>query len=486
MVDNNKNFVEHEVRLFPSVHITSEREAELRATASLLAMIPAVSEFGRSIVRRAGGLPGRLSCFTEIPHQLDQGDQKKPEDLRPDGLIRSIRGKKQWVALVEVKVGKTPLDQEQVDKYHRLARQEGYNALITVSNQTALPGDRPPVSLDGRKLRSTPVIHFSWERLLSEAQMLSRKKTVSDPDQKWMLDEWIRYVDDPDSKILEPPELGPAWNDVLKAAKTSGLAEVVSELEDVVNHWIGYLRKAAFRLRAKLGVEVRPRLTRADKADHRVHVNRLISEAITHNSLSGALKIPDAAGDLTVEVFLNSRTVRYGVEVYAPTEGRQLTRVRWFARQLRSMHDLPSSLQVTVDWSSRNLISCGLASQLADDASTFLVNRQGVPIPKDVMPRRFLIHWTTSLYRGRGRSTAPVLEGVSRGLEDFYRSVVERLMPYVPPAPRLPKSDVETNDAEQTPKDKKGSLDESEDNQNTAANQLLERTEEAVSSKLSR
>ena len=470
MVDNNKNFVEHEVRLFPSVHITSEKEAELRATASLLAMIPAVSEFGRSIVRRARGLPGRLSCFTEVSHQLNQGDQKKLEDLRPDGLIRSIRGKKQWVALVEVKVGKSSLDQEQIDKYHRLARQKGYNALITVSNQPALPDDRPPVSLDGRKLRFTPVIHFSWERLLSEAQMLSRKKTVSDPDQKWMLDEWIRYVDDPDSKILEPPELGPAWNDVLKAAKTSGLAEVVSELEDVVNHWIGYLRKAAFRLRAKLGVEVRPRLTRADKADHRVHINRLISEAIAHNSLSGSLKIPDAAGDLTVEVFLNSRTVRYGVEVQAPTEGRQLTRVRWFARQLRSIHDLPVSLQVSVDWSSRNLISCGLASQLADDASTFLVTRQGVPIPKDVMPRRFQIYRTTSLCRGRGRSTAPVLDGVSMGLEDFYRSVVERLMPYVPPAPRLPKPDVETSDAE-IPKDKKVFLDTSEDNQNTAANQ---------------
>jgi hypothetical protein len=60
-----------------------------------------------------------------------------------------------------------------------------------------------------------PVTHFSWERLLSEAQVLSRRKAVSDPDQKWMLEEWIRYADDPASKIIAPPDLGPSWTSVL-------------------------------------------------------------------------------------------------------------------------------------------------------------------------------------------------------------------------------------------------------------------------------
>ena len=164
------------VRLFPSVHIRSDREAELRATASLLAVIRAVSEFGRTIVRIAGGPKGRLSCFTEVPYQLDSGGGNPPEELRPDGIVRVVRGKTRWVALVEVKVGRASLDPEQVDKYHRLAREAGASALITVSNQPALPDGRPPVSLDGRRLRNIPVSHFSWERLLSEAQLLSRKK----------------------------------------------------------------------------------------------------------------------------------------------------------------------------------------------------------------------------------------------------------------------------------------------------------------------
>lgn len=86
-------FAGHQVRLLPSMHIKSEREAELRATSSLLAVILAVSEFGRLLVHRAGGPGGRLSCFTEPPFQLRVGEGIKPEPIRPDGLVRSVHGK---------------------------------------------------------------------------------------------------------------------------------------------------------------------------------------------------------------------------------------------------------------------------------------------------------------------------------------------------------------------------------------------------------
>jgi len=446
----------HEVRLFPSVHIKSDREAELRATASLLAVIRAVSEFGRTIVRIAGGPAGRLSCYTEVPYSLQGGYGNPPEELRPDGLVQAVRGKTRWVALVEVKIGSAILDPEQIDKYHRLARQEGAGALITVSNQPALSDGRPPVSLDGRRLRSIPVTHFSWERLLSEAQLLSRKKAVSDPDQKWMLDEWIRYVDDPESRIIVPPDLGSHWGDILKAARTGALEQSESELRDVARSWMGYLRKAALRLRAKLGVDVQLRLSRKEKSDSELHLERLIAGARASGTLPGILRVPDAAGDLQIEVFLHSRSVRYGLEVAAPTEGRQTTRIRWLWRQLRGL-TLPSDLLVTVEWSARNLITSAPASQFAEDPGALLVDRKGAPLPKDVNPRLFLLQWTTRLQAGRGRSSARVLEGISKGLEDFYLRVVEGLVPFVPRAPRLVTKEVQPEDGDSSTPHERGS-----------------------------
>lgn len=433
MTDDTAHWAEHEVRLFPSVHITSDREAELRATASLLAVIRAVSEFGRTIVRLSGGPAGRLSCYTEVPFQLQRGVGQPPEPLRPDGVLQAERGKTRWLALIEVKVGAVALDPDQVDKYHRLARQEGANVLITVSNQAALPDGSPPVPLDGR--RSIPAVHFSWERLLSEAQLLSRKKDIADSDQKWMLDEWISFVQDSDSRIIVPPDMGPKWGEVLSAARTYGLAQVPGEFQDVARCWVAYLRKAALRLRAKLGVDVQVRLSRREKEDIVLHVQKCADPR--EGTLSGSLRIPDAVGDINIKVILPSRSVQYILEVIAPTEGRQVTRLGWLSRQLQPENLPVGDLVVMVDWSARGLSTCTQLRDFLQDSEKLLVDRAGVAVPRDANPRSFRIQWTTALPKGQGRSSAPILQGISAGLEAFYHGVVQDIQPFVPKAPRL-------------------------------------------------
>lgn len=433
MTGQNIAWTEHEVRLFPSVHISSEREAELRATASLLAVMGAVSEFGRTIVRLSGGPAGRLSCYTEIPFQFGKGSGQAPEELRLDGVLKAERGKTRWVAFVEVKVGGAKLDQEQIDRYHRLARQEGINALITVSNQAARPDGSSPLSLDRR--RNIPAVHFSWERLLREAQVLSRKKAVSDPDQKWMLDEWIRYVEDGDSRIIVPPDLGPKWSEVRKAARTSTLDESSPELQDVARHWVGYLRKAALRLRVKLGVDVEVRMSKKERDDSDLHAQNSVDAR--EGILTGALRIPDAAGDITIRVILPSQSVQYVLQVPAPTEGRQATRIKWLSRQLREDKLPRGELVTTADWTVRGLTTTAPARDYLKDTNRLCLDKLRAPVPKDANPRSFQIIWTRSLSKGGGRSSAPILEGISMGLEEFYHGVVQDIVPFVPKAPRL-------------------------------------------------
>lgn len=426
-------WAEHEVRLFPSVHVSSEREVELRATASLLATIRAVSEFGRMIVKLAGGPAGRLCCFTEVPFQLGKGAGQTPEYLRPDGVLTVERGKAKWNALMEVKVGAADLEQDQVDRYQRIAKQEGLDALITVSNQTARADGKPPVSLDGR--RNIPVVHFSWERLLSEAQVLSRKKEVSDPDQKWMLDEWIRYVEDPDSRIIVAPDLGPKWGEVLSAAKTSALSSSSSELQDVARSWIGYLRKAALRLRAKLGANVEVRMSRKEREDSEFQARNAVNAQ--EGILTGVLRVPDAAGDITVKVILPSQSVQYILQVAAPAEGRQATRVNWLSRQLREDRLPTGQLTVSAEWTVRGLTTTVGARDFLEDTNMLCLDKAGAPVPRDANPRSFQVVWTRALSKGRGRSSAPVLKGISDGLEEFYYGVVQDIVPFVPKAPRL-------------------------------------------------
>lgn len=431
------------VRLFPSHDIRSEREAELRAASTLLAVAKAVSEFGRRIVSMAGGPAGRLECYTEVPFQCEMDGARK--ELRPDGLLWVRRGKTEWKALVEVKVGAQVLDQAQIDQYHTVASDEGIDALITISNEAALTNGLPPhVTIDGRRARKVPVIHLSWDRLLSEAQMLSSQQEVSDADQHWMLDEWILYVMDEGSRIIEAPQLGAHWGDVIRAAQAGDLRSCTTQIEDVVRCWDAYLRKFGFRLRAKLGVEVGQRLSREEKADPAVRFKRLCAAAVEQGVLQGVLQIPGAAGDVAVDVILAASSVRYSVEIEAPTEGRPRTRVGWLLRQLERDSAASGDLTVKVNWQYKKYrTQASLKDALADSGNLFL-DAAGLSVPSDALPKSFTLERASRLPKGKGRSSAPILEAASKGFEDFYRDVVAKLRPYVAPAPQMPEETVKT------------------------------------------
>jgi hypothetical protein len=427
----------HRVRLFPSNDIRSEREAELRAASTLLAVVAAVSEFGRRVVSLAGGPAGRLDCYTEVPFPEVPGVRK--EVLRPDGLLWVQRGSKEWKALVEIKVGTQNLDQGQVDLYHALACDEGIDALITISNEAALSNGLPPhVTIDGRRARKVPVTHFSWDRLLSEAQMLGGQEEVADDDQHWILEEWVRYVTDQNSRIIEAPQLGSQWAEVIRAAQAGDLRSSATQVDEVVRNWDAYLRKLGFRVRAKLGVNVDQRLTREDKADPSSRLKRLSAVAMDQGVLSGVFQIPGAVGDVAVDIIIAAQSVRFTVEIDAPNEGRAKTRVNWLLRQLE--RDAPSNADVTVkiNWQNKKFrTQASLANAIADVGNLF-VDSAGTLVPADAFPKSFILERTARLGKGKTRSNAPVLEGVSKGFEDFYGSLVAKVKPWIATAPQMP------------------------------------------------
>ena len=434
----------HEVRLFPSAHISSTREAELRAAASLLAMVRAVSEFGRIVVRAAGGPAGRISCYTEASFEMGTSPTRI---VRPDGIIRVIRGKTQWSALVEVKVGDNLLDAGQVDTYHKLAGEGGFDALVTISNQASLPNGRPPMELDRRRLRKVPVVHLSWERLLAEAQVLSTKKEIKDSDQHWMLDEWIKYITDDESRIIAPPSLGAHWGIVLQAAREHKLSTVPNQLTDVTEHWDAFLKKLAFRLRAKMGADVQRRTSRADVKDPGKRTKQMCAEALDSGILTGALKVRDAIGDIRLELMLQGKVVRYSVRFPAPSEGRTKTRLNWLLRKL-PIDDLPKGLQVRVEWNRRGLYTEAPIDALQDGPMPIMTGPDHAAISTDAEPRFFVLGWTMGLATGRGRAGVRVLASITDGVERFYRQAMEGLVPYVPKAPRFPRDEPEESPPE--------------------------------------
>ena len=251
-------------RLIPVTGIAGAEEQERRGTSVLLAVLGAVREFGRAITMRIGGPAGSVESFIEVQFVL--GDRR----VRPDGLIRVLgRGGRSWTALVEVKTGRNSLQPKQVDDYLEVARARGYDAVLTISTQLADQPGGHPLQVDRRKLKKVGLYHLSWSEIHTEALIEQMNHSVSDPDQAWLLSEFIRYLEEPKSGALEFDDMGPSWTSVRDAVANRTMRETDPAVTETVRRFDELVAYAGMHLSQRLGVLVRPAVTRKSSIKRR-------------------------------------------------------------------------------------------------------------------------------------------------------------------------------------------------------------------------
>ena len=248
-------------RLIPVSGITGPDEQERRGSSALLAVIESVKEFGRSLAAPLGAPAGAITTYIEVPFKLGE------KHLRPDGVIRVVRGSKSWTALVEVKTGRNELRAAQIESYLDLARQEGFEAVLTISNQLVTAAGEHPVAVDGRKTRKVSLHHLSWSQVYTEALIEQGNRSVADPDQAWILAEFVRYLGHPRSGAVDFDDMGPLWVAVRDAARAGTLTQNDKGTAEVTNRFGQLISFAAMGLSRQLGVQVTPALSPADAKD---------------------------------------------------------------------------------------------------------------------------------------------------------------------------------------------------------------------------
>lgn len=175
----------HAARLIPTSGIKGPDEQERRATSALLAVMTAVKELSRALLRPLGAPSGATETFIEVP--FDLGERR----ATPDGLIRVMRGQKTWTALVEVKTGRNILQSEQLECYLDVAKEQGFDAVITISNEIPAISGTHPTAIDKRKTKKVSLHHWPWSEILTEAILQKEHRGIDDPEQAWILGELI-------------------------------------------------------------------------------------------------------------------------------------------------------------------------------------------------------------------------------------------------------------------------------------------------------
>lgn len=413
-------------RLIPTSGINGQEEAERRATSALLAVLQAVAEFQTALLRPLGAPAGSLDAYIETPFTL--ADERT---VFPDGVLHVSRGKTSWCALVEVKTHAAILEREQVENYLDVARDQGFDAVLTISNQLAPAPGLHPVQVDKRKLRKVALHHLSWAEILTAAVRTRVHHGVSDPDQAWILGELIRYLEHPRSGAFDFDDMGPSWVAVRDATTKGTLRGTDKGITEVASRWDQLLRFCALRLGRELGADVHVVMSRKDVADPPVRLSRFVDEFVESGTLSGSIRIPDAVGDLDVCCDLRAGTVSVSVEVTAPTEGRLPTRVNWILRQLR---DAPGQIRIDGLLAGTRASTSELLDAIRNDP-TVLID----PGKRDF--RSFRLTATSTLGAKRGTGRGGFIDSVLAAVDGFYGTVVQQLRPWTAKAPQLPKSD---------------------------------------------
>ncbi|MEX2210695.1 MAG: hypothetical protein WD689_02900 [Gaiellaceae bacterium] len=421
-------------RLIPVAGIRGQEEQERRATSALLAVMGAVSEFGHALLSGLGAPKGRISTFAEI--QLKDGEGKVSI---PDGAIVVERGNTHWRALVEVKTGSAVLQVDQVSRYLDLARAQGFDAVVTISNQiTARPTDSP-VAIDKRRLKKVGFYHLSWWRVITEAVLQHRFRGVSDPEQAWILGELIAYLDHENSGASGFQDMGESWVRVRDGARAGTLRVPDKEVRAVAERWEQFVDYLALGLSQDLGHDVEPVRSRKQTLAERLEA--LVEGLAASGSMTGGVRVPGAIAPLSIHADLKARQLTTGVTVDAPREGRPTARINWVLRQLSGA---PADLRITVGFANVRETTSLLLSEARE-----YPQRLRSPTDPKREPRTFELAMTQPLGLKSGKGQGSFVRETRRQVIVFYGEIVQNLKPWHARAPKLPEPPAEVAETPQ-------------------------------------
>ncbi len=399
----------------------------MRATSALLAVLTIVRDLSTAVTVPLGASAARkaiVEAFIETRFKLNESGAV----VRPDGLIQVTYGSSSWRALVEVKTGDSRLEADQVNNYLAVAREQDIDAVITLSNEIAVGTSHPCAGVKVRANSKVRLAHYSWTEILAFAVRAKVHNGVADPEQAWILGELIRYLEHDASGAMAFDDMGSNWTGVRDAAREGSLRKNADDVRDIVQRWDQLMRFASLTLGADIGADVQHVVPRTQN-EPRTRTAYLTDSLVGVGTLDGSLRIPGAAGAVTLAADLRARQVMVFADIPAPIDRGNKARATWLIRQLGA--ETPAGLVIEA-WPrhGRQPLSSSLAEARADAA--LLVDSD----KRDTARFRLVLRSEMGQNRKDGGRSPGFIQSVMGLLKVFYRDVLQQVTAWSPPAPQ--------------------------------------------------
>ncbi|MEX3314397.1 hypothetical protein [Sulfitobacter sp. PS-8MA] len=426
-----------EARLFPILAETSKEKRAATIFLAVMTQIPAMSEEVLGTVGVRVGKRTRVRAFTEVVLKETVAD-----GCRPDGLIFVDTGRTQWSALIEAKIGRNELTQEQVQKYLELAKANGIDAVVTVSNEFVARADHSPVAVSKTLLRKVDLFHWSWSWLATVCEILEYQEAVTDTEQDYLLRQLNHFLAHPATGVECFTQMAPTWKDVTQSVlNDEALKKSAPEVEAFAASWIAEERDLCLHMSSHVGQEVAAKIERKLAGDPAQRLKSMIDTLVSSQTLTSVVRVPNCASDMDICVDLARRTVAVSMSLKAPLDKKSTkARVNWL---LRMLPDDDDRLLLRAHWPGRSAPTTKDLKSLREDPAAIQNDNP------DTTPHSFEVLLVENLgKRFSGRRT--FIEDVERIVPIFYDLVGVNLKAWQAPPPKPVKSRTEPDPGELT------------------------------------
>lgn len=432
-----------EARLIPTV---ADSHKEERVSSILLAALMVVPCFCRSMLSTIGlrvGTKAKVRCFTEVTFaETPEGMGEK----RPDGLIVVSTGRRTWTAIIEAKIDKNAIQEDQLKTYLALAKINGIDAVITVSNQMIAHPSHHPVKLGTRDRKGIELFHWSWMMIKTMALLGLDQEVFDNGEQRWILREVTRYLEHDSSGVLGFTQMNPEWTQVVSNFKSNvSMRPGSDEITNTIGAWHQEVRDLCLLMSRKLAHPVDGKLSKSHRRDSMQRLKDDSKSLATTGKLSCTLKIEGAA-DMEIVADLRSRTLTCSMSFKAPTDRqRHSARINWLIRQLSKTED--GTLMIQAHWPGRAEMTRATLQTLRD---------AGKPDPL-IGPNTSLTPYAFDILMIRdlaGRFSRPkvFIEEVEKLVPETYAKIGQYVAPFQAPAPKVTNLKTATEEAEVQPR----------------------------------
>ena len=245
--------------------LVADTNREQRILSIFLAVLTQAPDLAHEILGTIGvrvGKRTKITAFTEVTLKT------KVEDVgRPDALIIVTSGRSTWTALIEAKIGRSNLDTAHIERYLKLARDNGIQAVITVSNDFVARPDHSPIAgstqIIKKLSRNVALYHWSWTSLATCCDVLANQDHNQSPEQIYLVNQLSLYFRHPTTGMERFTQMGPQWKDIVQLASSGvPLTKNTPGLEEVVASWFAEERDLSLHMTSNLNRPIRLKIDR--------------------------------------------------------------------------------------------------------------------------------------------------------------------------------------------------------------------------------